>query len=962
MRKKIAIFMLSFFALFGTHNVLAFESSINNGPLRITAAASANSDWSTSFQVYLKAGETFHAESWFQDQAGDTYLGYPMTSVDPNQFDVSATDASAPGFDATAAQNACLNGDTLNTTDDGTHYVDIILKDSNGNIVDQTTGNDGLNLADPSDALDWTSAPVTSDGTYNVYIHNRAGLTTGIRSFSWAENTDGSYNCSGNVMNPNTYQNFYNWKFDAQNNGSDIPGRVWTRKLTLSQGDNFTTDLYTANDAGYQYKVSLNTYNGAESTIAFSSLGLLDGNGDPIDKSVWQKTGNPTVNTDISKLYKIFTEAPATDLPKDIIPDPIDSGGNTLAKVTGLSVEGANPRAGNILHYLDPAFIGTYKILIDTNNNGNFDDAVDVTLNETAAGGTDNGTATNPKGSYWNGLDGEGNVVPFTQAITAKIDIENISSIYFTFEDVETLGGIMAEQLNGSDAGNTTLYWDDSGYSGDLFDSSWTAYEGSADNGLTLFTSPVPLINYPLSMTGGIDSSDPNNWPDMASLCTSTALDSAQGVHGWCVVDGANNSNATWGNVRRIESWMNSSISAAALDATKEEIPADIETDHDHDGIPDAVEMGDDLDNIRDTDGDGTADWLDLDSDGDGIPDKVEALNSDGSGDPATPVDTDGDGIPDYLDLDTDGDNISDTEEAQVTAEDPDNPYTTAGDANNDGMPDVLDSNSDGQMDNPPVDSDEDGTPDYRDLDSDNDGIPDSVEAGDTDLDTEAVDSDGDGTPDYLDLDSDNDGIPDSVEKGEDGNNPVDTDGDGTPDYLDLDSDNDGIPDSVEKGEDGNNPVDTDGDGTPDYQDLDSDNDGIPDSVEKGEDGNNPVDTDGDGTPDYQDLDSDNDSIPDSVEALNSDGSGNPANPVDTDGDGVPDYRDIDSDNDTILDIDEVGPDPMNPIDSDGDGIPDYRDPANMPETGSSDVYYSLMLALIVFTSLTSYAVLNRKD
>jgi len=216
--------------------------------------------------------------------------------------------------------------------------------------------------------------------------------------------------------------------------------------------------------------------------------------------------------------------------------------------------------------------------------------------------------------------------------------------------------------------------------------------------------------------------------------------------------------------------------------------------DLDDDGIPNGVEIGDDLTDPVDTDGDGTPDYLDEDADGDGIPDHVEAGD-----DPADPVDTDGDGTPDFQDTDADADGIPDAVEA---GDDPANP----------------------------VDTDGDGLPDYRDPDSDGDGIPDAVEAGDDPANP--VDTDGDGLPDYRDLDSDGDGIPDEIEAGDDPANPVDTDGDGTPDYQDLDSDGDGIPDEIEAGIDPTDPVDTDGDGTPDYQDLDSDGDGIPDGID----------------------------------------------------------------------------------------------------------------------------------
>ena len=101
---------------------------------------------------------------------------------------------------------------------------------------------------------------------------------------------------------------------------------------------------------------------------------------------------------------------------------------------------------------------------------------------------------------------------------------------------------------------------------------------------------------------------------------------------------------------------------AAGVDTDGDKFPDFRDYDSDGDGIPDAIEAGDqDLTTPPiDTDKDGTPDFRDLDSDGDGIPDSCEA----GDTDPATaPIDTDGDGIPDYLDLDSDGDGIPDAEE-----------------------------------------------------------------------------------------------------------------------------------------------------------------------------------------------------------------------------------------------------------------------------------------------------------
>ncbi len=207
-----------------------------------------------------------------------------------------------------------------------------------------------------------------------------------------------------------------------------------------------------------------------------------------------------------------------------------------------------------------------------------------------------------------------------------------------------------------------------------------------------------------------------------------------------------------------------------------------------------------------DSDGDGTADYLDTDSDDDGILDSVEA----GDEDPLTlPYDSDEDGIADFRDLDSDENCIADADEGSA-------------------------------------DLDSDGVLDSSDLDDDGDNIKDLYEIGET---CEAPDHDGDGTPDYQDMDSDNDNVADVYESGTSAydDSPADTDQDGTPDYLDDDSDGDGVSDTLEGGTSSADeaPRDTDGDGIIDSADFDSDGDGLTD-VEEAAMGTNPRDSDSD--------------------------------------------------------------------------------------------------------------------
>lgn len=86
-------------------------------------------------------------------------------------------------------------------------------------------------------------------------------------------------------------------------------------------------------------------------------------------------------------------------------------------------------------------------------------------------------------------------------------------------------------------------------------------------------------------------------------------------------------------------------------------IPVRDLTDSDGDTIADLDEG---VGSSRDTDSDGTPDYLDLDSDGDGAPDSVEAGDSDVA---TTPQDSDRDGLYDFIDEDSDSDGLTDEDE-----------------------------------------------------------------------------------------------------------------------------------------------------------------------------------------------------------------------------------------------------------------------------------------------------------
>ena len=189
-----------------------------------------------------------------------------------------------------------------------------------------------------------------------------------------------------------------------------------------------------------------------------------------------------------------------------------------------------------------------------------------------------------------------------------------------------------------------------------------------------------------------------------------------------------------------------------------------------------------------DTDGDGTADYLDTDDDGDGIDSFDEIPDLDLDGNPSDALDFDADGIADYLDTDDD----------------------------NDGVPTLVEVTAEGVLF--AKDTDGDTIPDYHDLDDDADGVPTAFEITSRGINF-ALDTDGDGIFDHVDTDDDGDGIITRLEDLNGNGDPRDddTDLDGKPNYLEstlLDTDQDGVVDQLDTVDD--DPYnDQDGDGFP---------------------------------------------------------------------------------------------------------------------------------------------------
>lgn len=257
--------------------------------------------------------------------------------------------------------------------------------------------------------------------------------------------------------------------------GSDKPGRVFTDFLPMniwSYSLGIDADVYIATDHTYIYHVETNGLEPFRFLYFVNNRGLKDpGTDDPLFRSDASSTvggttelqGPQEADTATDVTYKIFFNTPSGDLPTSA---PSASGTDWLISAPSpLSVtvpeffglEGTTGCGGTFPNgwyfVFDADARGTYEISLDLDNNGFYNDPVDLVLTWVINLGTNN--------ILWNGLDGLGNPMTWLASYGLSMATRG-EGLHFAMIDAEAnLNGTIITRTNGLNSPDTIIYYDD---------------------------------------------------------------------------------------------------------------------------------------------------------------------------------------------------------------------------------------------------------------------------------------------------------------------------------------------------------------------------------------------------------------------------------------------------------------------------------------------------------------------
>ncbi|MBI3889246.1 hypothetical protein HY312_01545 [Candidatus Saccharibacteria bacterium] len=312
--------------------------------------------------------------------------------------------------------------------------------------------------------------------------------------------------------------NLFSWDMTIKDGATEKQGRVWSELYAVRQpiAESFLANLtyHYVSESGAIYRASYKGYNGQISTFSADAVGIRSGKEcqssyQSIDVTDEQRS--PSFGT-CGGSYKLFFEQPAGDLPQsakqwDGKKTDWISPAVSAPKVSDLRFESdknGDVQSGKVAFKLSN-FVGQYSIDIDTTGDGSFTAKGDIKVKRTMKK-VDNSLQE----FVFDGVDARGQVVPSSQPIAIRINVEKVAEIHLVNADVEGRnGGLELVRLSGENAPSGRMCWND--------------------------TDLRPLDNQALQ-TKVLDGRD---CPDS----TLTAL------HGWAYATGS------WGDLRYIDDW-----------------------------------------------------------------------------------------------------------------------------------------------------------------------------------------------------------------------------------------------------------------------------------------------------------------------------------------------------------------------------------------------------------------------
>ncbi|MEO1257722.1 MAG: PQQ-dependent sugar dehydrogenase [Bacteroidota bacterium] len=496
-------------------------------------------------KVYANEGETINVGSSHVGIQGGFIAVY---DPDGNQVALFGDFGATTGFaiinDSLQEANGPIGGGTTN----GAGYIP--------GAIDVPTGQTGI----------WT---VVFD--YPTYVNTR--FSNLLNSDFWTRAND----------QPHTSRAILAWDITVtiggagNMGGQPVEGRVYSNEhISLVQdntspGDtvNVSPTFYVLTQDGYIYQVDISEADPYRFPISSNSLGLVDGLRNPIYQSrpeddftrsedilSWLPNNfylyEPQVR-DIGPLInnKIFFNPPDPNLPSSASVTDIFRNSTyatwLLNDLEVLEVEdfyltgegaGGNPCQPNTLEFAQGgSFIfetnlgGVATLLLDLNNNGLFDDPVDVILEGAINQGIDQ--------LFWDGNDGLGNPVPVQQGFVINYQGSiKFGELHIALTDVEGIeGGVAFEWLN-APSGFTTdqFYYDHTWIGGPVSGGGQTGhalptnipYTYPLDEGNNDYIDHWMLISTPIqpgSFTIDISPDCFSNNPEIEIETTSEAFD-----------------------------------------------------------------------------------------------------------------------------------------------------------------------------------------------------------------------------------------------------------------------------------------------------------------------------------------------------------------------------------------------------------------------------------------------------